>query len=132
MKKVTGIGGIFFLTSDVDKMSAWYKKHLGINVKPGGYSSFEWQGKDNPGETGYTVWSLMDENSGYFNPSTERFMVNYRVENLEELLKQLKDEGVEVIDKIEKFEYGKFGWIIDPEGRKIELWEPVKRYKFED
>lgn len=122
-KRVTGIGGIFFKSEKPDKTQKWYKKHLGINSgKYGG--TFEWRHASDPDKKGYTAWSVFDEKTEYTNPSKKDFMINYRVENLEELLKTLKDEGVEIIGEMEVFEYGKFGWIMDPNGIKIELWEP--------
>lgn len=123
-KRVTGIGGIFFKSKDPQASKEWYKKHLGINSgKYGG--TFEWRHAQAPDKKGFTAWSVFDQNTEYTNPSEKDFMINYRVENLEELLKALKEEGVEVVGEMEVFEYGKFGWIIDPNGIKIELWEPV-------
>ncbi|WP_020403318.1 VOC family protein [Gracilimonas tropica] len=123
-KRVTGIGGIFFKSKDPQASKEWYKKHLGINSgKYGG--TFEWRHAQAPDKKGFTAWSVFDQNTEYTNPSEKDFMINYRVENLEELLKALKEEGVEVVGEMEVFEYGKFGWIMDPNGIKIELWEPV-------
>lgn len=122
--RVTGIGGIFFKSNDPDAAKDWYRKHLGLNTDAYG-CSFWW--KDKKGEDCITQWSPMKEDTEYFEPSKKQFMMNFRVENLEELLKTLKEEGVEVIDKVESYEYGKFGWIMDPEGNKIELWEPVDK-----
>ena len=124
MKRVTGIGGIFFKTKDPPAMRVWYEKHLGIpNMSEHG-AIFEWNhpGSDQPG---HTVWSPFEPDSEYFNPSYSQFMINYRVENLESLLVTLKSEGVTIVGKMEVYDYGKFGWIMDPEGNKIELWEPV-------
>ena len=121
MKRVTGIGGIFFKSKDPKATKEWYKKHLGLNTDQWG-CTFWW--KDKEGNECSTQWSVMDENSEHFKPSKKQFMMNYRVENLEELLKVLKEEGVEVFDEIQVVEEGKFGWIMDPEGNKIELWEP--------
>jgi len=103
-------------------MRAWYTTHLGIHTDQYG-ATFDWR-KEN-GEKGYTVWSTFKEDTRYFDPSDKPFMFNYRVENLEELLKVLAAEGVQVVGTIEVYDYGKFGWIMDPEGNKIELWEPV-------
>jgi len=119
--KVTGIGGVFFKTEDVNATKAWYKKHLGLNTDDYGYT-FWW--KDNEGNKASTQWSPFKKDTEYFEPSKKDFMFNYRVENLKELLEELKSEGVTVIDKIEEYSYGKFGWIIDLDGNKIELWEP--------
>ncbi|ASS75355.1 glyoxalase [Tumebacillus algifaecis] len=117
MKRVTGIGGIFFKAEHPEALLAWYEKHLGIQLAtnmPG--SVFE--------SAGQTVWSVFPKDTKYFSPSTAPFMVNYRVENLLELVKVLREEGVEVLDTIEDPEYGKFAWVLDPEGNRIELWEP--------
>lgn len=122
-KRVTGLGGIFFKSEDPKASKEWYKKHLGIeNGKYGG--TFEWRHAENSDKKGFTAWSVFDQETEYTDPSTKDFMINYRVENLEELLRTLKEEGVEVIGEMEVFEYGKFGWIMDPNGIKIELWEP--------
>lgn len=123
MKKVTGIGGIFFKAKNPQQINEWYKTHLGLPVTPYG-ASFEWQSKEKPEEDGITQWSTFPETSDYFEPSTKNFMINYRVENIEALVSQLKSEGVTVLDEIAKYDYGKFVHILDPEGNKIELWEP--------
>ncbi len=123
MKKVTGIGGIFFKCKDKDKMNDWYKTHLGLETTPYG-TSFEWRQADDPAKKGTTQWSPFAESTKYFEPSTKDFMINYRVENLEALVEQLKNEGVTITDKIEASDYGKFVHIVDIEGNKIELWEP--------
>jgi len=120
-KKVTGIGGVFFKTDDPNATKDWYKKHLGFNTDDWG-CTFWW--KDKEGNECSTQWSPFKKETTYFEPSKKDFMFNYRVENLTELLTALKDEGVTVIDKVEEYEYGKFGWIIDLDGNKIELWEP--------
>jgi len=123
-KRVTGIGGIFFKCENKEAMRKWYSDHLGIHTETWG-GQFEWRDIEKPDKKCLTAWSPFEMSSTYFGPSEKEYMFNYRVENLKELLQTLKEEGVEVIDKIEEFEYGKFGWIMDPEGRKIELWEPV-------
>lgn len=123
MKRATGIGGIFFKCKDPNKMKEWYNKHLGLNTNQYG-AVFEWrQGADNS-KKGFTQWSAFNEKTKYFEPSTKDFMMNYRVENLEWLVEQLKKEGVTITDSIEAVEYGKFVHIMDIEGNKIELWEP--------
>ncbi|HET6245493.1 MAG: VOC family protein [Bacteroidetes bacterium] len=123
MKKVTGIGGIFFKSKDPQKMKEWYKTHLGLDTDEYG-TNFEWgQGAD-PLKKGFTQWSPFAETTKYFEPSTKEFMINYRVENIEALVEELKKEGVTITDTIETFEYGKFVHILDVEGNKIELWEP--------
>ena len=122
-KRATGIGGIFFKCKDPKKMRAWYQTHLGLNTNQYG-AVFEWyQGADST-KKGFTQWSLFKETTKYFEPSTKDFMVNYRVENLEGLVKELKKEEVTVVDTIEAAEYGKFVHILDAENNKIELWEP--------
>ncbi len=125
MKRVTGIGGIFFKTQNPDQMKAWYQEHLGIQPGSDGYVAFRWRETDDPEREGYTAWSLFRDDTSYFDPSPAPFMINYRVADLHGLLDQLRKEGVEVIDKVEEYEFGRFGWIIDPEGNKIELWEPM-------
>ncbi len=123
MKKVTGIGGIFFKCKDPQKMREWYQQHLGLNTNEYG-AVFEWhQGADST-KKGFTQWSPFKDTTKYFEPSTREFMINYRVENLEALVDQLKKEGVTITDAIETYEYGKFVHILDAEGNKIELWEP--------
>lgn len=124
MKRVTGLGGVFFKVKDPQSMRSWYEKHLGIPHMSQYGGSFEWRGRENPNELGHTAWSVMDDKSDYYNPSESKFMINYRVADLEGLLKILKEEGVEVVGEIESYDYGKFGWAMDPEGNKIEFWEP--------
>jgi len=123
MKKVTGIGGIFFKCKDPNKMKEWYNKNLGLQTDEYG-TSFEWRLSDDPDKKGYTQWSPFPESTKYIEPSTKDFMINYRVENIVALVEELKNEGVTVLDDIESFEYGKFVHILDIEGNKIELWEP--------
>lgn len=123
MKRVTGIGGIFFKCKDPKKVKEWYQKHLGLNTNEYG-AVFEWyQGADST-QKGFSQWSPFSEKTKYFEPSTKEFMINYRVENLATLVSVLKQEGVTIVDEIESFEYGKFVHILDVEGNKIELWEP--------
>jgi len=124
MKRVTGIGGIFFKTSDKKKVIDWYSKHLGIESAEWG-ATFQWRDKDNSEKIGNTAWSPFPADTKYFSPSEKPFMFNYRVENLKVLLEELKKEGVQIVGEVEEFEYGKFGWIMDCDGNKIELWEPV-------
>lgn len=123
-KKATGIGGIFFKCRDPKAMREWYEKNLGLVTNEYG-SLFEFRNTDNPDQKGYLQWSPFAEKTKYFEPSQKEFMINYRVENIEKLVEELKKEGVRVVDEIESFEYGKFVHIMDPEGNKIELWEPV-------
>ncbi|HSX34119.1 MAG TPA: VOC family protein [Candidatus Saccharimonadales bacterium] len=124
MKRVTGIGGIFFKAKNPQVLQAWYKQHLGIDVQDWGGTSFQWADADGAPVAGTTAWSIMASEDGTFAPGTAPFMVNYRVADLEALLEALKDEGCNVLDKTDSSEYGKFGWVIDPEGNKVELWEP--------
>ncbi len=123
-KKVTGIGGIFFKSKEPDKVKEWYQKNLGLVTNEYG-SLFEFRSLDNPDKKGYLQWSPFPDNTNYFDPSKKDFMINYRVENLTELVEELKKNGVTIVDSIEEFEYGKFIHILDPENNKIELWEPV-------
>ncbi len=122
MKKVTGIGGIFFKCADPKQMSEWYKTHLGFPVSEYGVM-FKSREEDNPDKVVTTVWSPFKQETKYFEPSTRDFMVNYRVENIEALVDELKSAGVTVLDEIAVYDYGKFVHILDPEGNKIELWE---------
>jgi len=123
MKKVTGIGGIFFKCKDPKQMREWYETNLGLNTNEYG-AVFEWrQGADST-KKGFSQWSPFSEKTKYFEPSTKDFMINYRVENIETLIEELKKNGVTVVDTIETVEYGKFVHIMDIEGNKIELWEP--------
>jgi predicted enzyme related to lactoylglutathione lyase len=122
MKKVTGIGGIFFKSKDPNKMKEWYKTHLGLDTNDYG-ANFDWRQDEDPTKKGSTAWSPFAETSKYFEPSTKDFMINYIVENLEALVEQLKNEGVTIVDKIEDSDYGKFVHIIDVEGNKVQLWE---------
>ena len=121
-KRVTGLGGFFFKTKDPDQIKDWYAKHLGLATDAYG-CTFWW--KDKEGKDCATQWSPMKDDTSYFKPSTSSFMMNFRVENLEELLEVLKQEGVTVVGDMETHDYGKFGWILDPDGNKIELWEPL-------
>ena len=123
MKKVTGIGGIFFKCEDPKKMNEWYGKHLGIAAADWG-AMFGWRELDSPEKEGYTVWSPKPADTKYFEPSKKDFMINYRVENIESLVKELKTAGVKILDEITASEYGKFVHILDPEGNNIELFEP--------
>ena len=123
-KKVTGIGGIFFKCKDPDQMKDWYTENLGLVTNEYG-SLFEFRSTDDPDKKGYLQWSPFADKSKYFAPSQKDYMINYRVENLVELIEDLRSNGVEVVGEIEEYEYGKFAWIVDPEGNKLELWEPI-------
>jgi len=124
MKKVTGIGGIFFKCKDPKKVTEWYQKHLGLETNPYG-ATFEWYEGADSTKKAQTQWTPFAETTKYFEPSTKDFMINYRVENLTELVSQLKNEGVTILDNIETYDYGKFVHILDAEGNKIQLWEPT-------
>ena len=123
-KRVTGLGGVFFKSTQPEALRSWYKKHLEIDSGEHG-AMFNWRHHDDPEKEGNTVWSIFPEDTTYFQPASREFMFNYRVENLVELIKVLREEGVEIVGEIEEYPYGKFGWIMDPEGNKIELWEPL-------
>ncbi|OOG77198.1 VOC family protein [Algoriphagus sp. A40] len=123
-KRVTGIGGIFFKVKDPNATKTWYQQHLGLNTDAYG-TTFEWRSSENPEKMGFSQWSPMKDDTTYFKPSEKDFMINYRVENLTELVEELKAEGVTILDEIETFEYGKFVHILDPDGHSIELWEPI-------
>lgn len=123
-KKVTGVGGIFIKSENPEKMKEWYAKHLGFAVNEYG-SMFEFRQSENPEKKAYLQWSPFAKDTTYFKPSEKEFMINYRVENMVELVDELKKNGVQILDEIEEYEYGKFVHIMDEEGNKIELWEPV-------
>ncbi len=123
MKKVTGIGGIFFKCSEPDIIKEWYQKHLGLNVDTYG-TNFEWRQSDFPQRKGFSQWSIFSHQSTHMSPSNKDFMINYRVENIEKLVEELKENGIRILDEIETFDYGKFVHLMDPEGNKVELWEP--------
>ena len=125
MKRVTGIGGIFFKCKDRDAIRAWYEKHLGITMEPWG-AQFEWDSENRDGIKPYSVLGFFKEQTDYFDPSEQRFMINFRVHDLDSLVRELEQEGVTIIGKPLEEEYGKFAWILDPEGNKIELWEQKK------
>jgi predicted enzyme related to lactoylglutathione lyase len=124
MKRVTGIGGVFFKAKDPKALGEWYRTHLGVPVEEWGGAAFRWKSDDNPDGAGTTIWNPFAEDSPYFAPSTSRLMINYRVPDLHALLAALRSEGCTVDDKVEESEYGKFGWVMDPEGNRIELWQP--------
>ncbi len=122
--KVTGIGGVFFFSENPEQTRNWYAEHLGLEVNQWG-SSFEFRNAHKPEEINYLQWSPFKNDSDYFKPSEKEFMINYRVQNIEALVEQLRAKGIKILDAIESFDYGKFVHIMDAEGRKIELWEPV-------
>jgi predicted enzyme related to lactoylglutathione lyase len=120
MARVIGLGGIFFKARDPKSLGDWYTKHLGLVVADFGGAMFE----EDAQRPGCTLWSLFKEDTQHFAPSTKPFMVNFRVDDLDTLLAQLRGAGVQVDEKVDKSEYGNFGWIMDPEGNRVELWEP--------
>ncbi|MCW3061276.1 MAG: Glyoxalase/Bleomycin resistance protein/Dioxygenase family protein [Capsulimonas sp.] len=126
MKRVTGIGGIFFKSKDPKVLTDWYASHLGIPLGEHGEVMFKWRGAEPSTEEGVTVWAPFPEDTDYFEPTKAAFMVNYRVDDLDALLEALTAEGVEIDPKRDDSEYGRFAWITDPEGNRIELWEPPK------
>jgi len=127
MKRVTGVGGIFFKSENPENLYQWYERHLGIMREPHGQgASFEWREAEDPQRKGMTVWSIFPRETKYFDPSRANFMINYRVDDLDALLIALKEEGVDVDPRREDYDYGRFAWITDPEGNRIELWEPPK------
>lgn len=125
LEQVTGIGGVFFKVNDPKGMTAWYATNLGIQSK-GGYADFTWRDKDHPEEMGHTTWRIFPTNTTYFGQSSSSLMINYRVANMDRMLDQLRKGGV-TIEKVEDYAYGRWAWITDPEGNRIELWEPKKK-----
>ncbi len=124
MAKITGIGGVFFKSKNREALVAWYQKHLGMELSSFGGAVLRWP--DDKGEDkGLTVWHVADKESKWFSPSDSDFMINYRVDNLDEMIAQLKADGVEVVGGPESHENGKFAWIMDPDGNKVELWQPM-------
>jgi predicted enzyme related to lactoylglutathione lyase len=124
MKRVTGIGGVFFNSSDPVRLRAWYKEHLGIDVQDWGGTAFQWTDADGKPTGGTTVWTISDARKNTFAPGTAPFMVNYRVADLHGLVAALKAEGCQVLNNVDDSDFGKFAWVIDPDGNKVELWEP--------
>lgn len=124
MKRVTGIGGVFFQAKDALALQAWYKRHLGIDVQDWGGAAFAWTDGAGKPVGGTTIWSIGAASAGTFAPGTAPFMINYRVDDLHALVAALRAEGCDVLDKVDESEYGKFAWVIDPEGNKVELWQP--------
>jgi len=127
MQRVTGIGGIFIKARDPERMKDWYRRHLGIDIQSWGGTSFRWQTPERPEPDGMTVWSIFPPDTRYFDPSPAPFMVNYRVDDLHAVLAALREEGCTVDAKVEESEFGKFGWVMDPEDNRIELWQPPER-----
>jgi predicted enzyme related to lactoylglutathione lyase len=124
MEKVTGIGGVFFKSKDPKATQAWYAERLGVPVHAGGVMMFEWEDPQHPKREGQTVLAPFADDTKYFSPSTSPYMINFRVRDLDAMLTQLRAAGVTVDDKVEESEFGRFGWIMDPDGNRIELWQP--------
>ena len=124
MRRVTGIGGIFFKARDPAALQAWYRTHLGMDVQPWGGAALDWTDEAGHPVAGTTAWRVCAKEGEDFGPGDPPFMVNYRVADLAGLLAALRAEGCTVLDKTDESEYGKFGWVVDPEGNKVELWEP--------
>jgi predicted enzyme related to lactoylglutathione lyase len=122
VQRVTGIGGIFFRADDRTGLARWYREHLGVPAEEDGHAIFRWREADRERE-GMTVWSVFDRDDAYFG-TDQSFMINYRVDDLDAVLAQLRTEGVAVDDRIDEYSYGRFGWITDPAGNRIELWQP--------
>ncbi len=129
MKRATGIGGIFFKVNDPRAMAEWYTRHLGIEMEEGSpTATFRWLDKDNPQVGGATVWALFPQKTEYFGDASNRFMINYRVDDLDALVAALRQEGVSVHGEIQDTDHGRFVWITDPEGNRIELWQAPDDY----
>jgi len=125
-ERVTGIGGIFIKARDAASLRDWYRTHLGLDIAAWGGAAFAWQTPDRHEPDGMSLFTIFDGDTQYFAPSTSPFMINFRVADLHALVASLRAEGCQVDDKIDESEYGKFGWVMDPEGNRIELWEPPR------
>jgi predicted enzyme related to lactoylglutathione lyase len=126
VKRVTGIGGVFFRSKNPPTMNAWYKEHLGLPVGDDGSTTFRWREADEPHRPGVTAWAAFEAGTEYFGKPTQQWMVNYRVDDLDALLEELQHAGVEIVPHREEYVYGKFAWIVDPDGNRVELWEPPR------
>jgi predicted enzyme related to lactoylglutathione lyase len=129
MPQVRGIGGIFFKSENPEALYAWYEKHLGIAGRPNEGAMFPWRRADDLSSEEVTVWSIFDASTNYFDPSKAPFMVNYIVDDLDAALAELRAQGVQVAERVERSDYGNFGWILDPDGNRIELWEAKRPAK---
>jgi len=128
MEKVTGIGGIFFKAADAKSLREWYRDHLGVPIDESyGAATFEWRERDTPDNVGMTVWSTFPATTTYFDPTRAPFMINYRVDDLDAMLEQLRQAGATVDEKVDDNDYGRFGWATDPEGNRFELWQAPKK-----
>ena len=123
MQRVTGLGGVFFKCADRDKQIEWYRRHLGLDIEPSGSWVFEWRDKDAPDKPGHTVWGAFKGDTDYFDPSDKPFMINLRVDDLDGMIARLRANGVTLAGGPDDDSFGRFAWVIDPEGTKIELWE---------
>jgi predicted enzyme related to lactoylglutathione lyase len=123
--KVTGIGGVFFSSANPKEANEWYAKNLGLEINDWGSCSFESRGLDKPAEINSLQWKTFKTGNDFFSPSQKEFLINYRVQNIEGLVKKLKENGVTILDDITTYDYGKFVHILDPEGNKLQLWEPA-------
>ncbi len=125
MAKVTGIGGVFFKsTSDHKKLAEWYRQNLGIPLEAWGGAVLRWS-EDKSADRGVTAWHVAEKNTKWFSPSSASFMINYRIDNMADMLAQLQRNGVEIVKGPESDENGTFAWVLDPDGNKVELWEPT-------
>jgi predicted enzyme related to lactoylglutathione lyase len=124
MQKITGVGGVFFKARNPKQLMEWYEEHLGLQFQHG-YIQFKWADDQGSKATGSTTFAIFKEDSDYFNPGEKPFMINFRVSDLGALLGELREKGVMVSGDMQEYDYGRFGWIMDPEGNKIELWEPI-------
>lgn len=124
MAKITGIGGVFFKSPDPKALGDWYRQHLGLDVQDWGGTHFAWRAHEDPSRENFTVWGPFSQDTGYFDPSERPFMVNLIVDDLDGMLRQLRDAGVTVDEHVEDSEFGRFGWFMDPDGTRIELWQP--------
>jgi predicted enzyme related to lactoylglutathione lyase len=125
MKRVTGFGGVFFKARDHKALCAWYEKHLGIPFGTQNYMAFKWADGNNEAQTAQSVFSIMPDDTTYYAPSQSSFMLNFRVDDLDALVVALQAEGIALTEEPQSYSYGKFAWIMDPEGNKIELWEAI-------
>lgn len=126
MSRVAGLGGVFFKSDDPERLYAWYKEHLGIEGRPNEGAMLPWRRADDPSKEEVTVWAIFPSTTKYFGQSRSSCMLNYIVDDLDDVLRQLRAEGVTVDERVEEHDYGNFGWITDPDGNRIELWQPKK------
>jgi catechol 2,3-dioxygenase-like lactoylglutathione lyase family enzyme len=125
--RVLGIGGVFFKSEDTDKLQGWYRQHMGLPTDGEGYTLFKWRDIEHPDREHATVWSPFPHDTDYFNPTKAEYMINYIVDDLDGMRAQLREAGAQVDEKVEEYEYGRFGWAVDPDGTRFELWEPPSK-----